>query len=531
MLKKSVERTKTLLDEQRQGISLLHHPFQTIVLCTAFSVRRLSQYALSAFRAPLFYCVVLPLLLAVLFTSFYFVPSPTATIFATLDRDGDGIVAAEDVRYYYSYILENSMGAEGEAVVKSFGTVSRSAEEFEQWWQQASPSEKARNVAFFPHGLWHETGYYLADALYWLVLGILSSVGLGTGMHSGLLFLFPHIYLTCAAISRCGNTHFWTYPSNFFYGPKERLFICLAPQPSGASDAVPLLQYFLKVIPACVLWGAGTAIGEIPPYALSRAAALRGQRNQELEEPASYDIVTYTKKWMLHTIKKHGFWAVLLLAAYPNMAFDLCGMACGQFAMPFWIFFSATFIGKALIKVNLQAVFFIYLFSGDTIERFIRRAGDSIALVLPSSLNVAMWVNKAVAAISSSRESIANRAAGTALDSDSEREEPSSILGLCFHWVVVAMVVWFGKSILESFAVFELEYRDEGAMAELEVKLRKWKGAKPPTDAELMMLLREAQQLSKEQVQCSRRNPWRIYVVIAVFLVLSGITYHHTSTL
>ena len=30
-------------------------------------------------------------------------------------------------------------------------------------------------------------------AVWWLGLGILSSIGLGTGMHSGLLFLFPHM--------------------------------------------------------------------------------------------------------------------------------------------------------------------------------------------------------------------------------------------------------------------------------------------------------------------------------------------------
>lgn len=28
---------------------------------------------------------------------------------------------------------------------------------------------------------------------WWISLGVLSSIGLGTGMHSGLLFLFPHM--------------------------------------------------------------------------------------------------------------------------------------------------------------------------------------------------------------------------------------------------------------------------------------------------------------------------------------------------
>lgn len=48
----------------------------------------------------------------------------------------------------------------------------------------------------------------------------------------------------------------------------------------------------------------------------------------------------------------HGFWGILLLAAYPNAAFDLCGICCGHFLMPFWEFFGATLIGKGGIKVG-----------------------------------------------------------------------------------------------------------------------------------------------------------------------------------
>ena len=44
-----------------------------------------------------------------------------------------------------------------------------------------------------------------------------------------------------------------------------------------------------------------------------------------------------------------------LQAAWPNAAFDLCGICCGHFQMSFWQFFGATFIGKALIKVGFSA--------------------------------------------------------------------------------------------------------------------------------------------------------------------------------
>ena len=45
-------------------------------------------------------------------------------------------------------------------------------------------------------------------AAWWLLLGILSSVGLGSGMHSGLLFLWPHALQVSLAAERCGHMHF-----------------------------------------------------------------------------------------------------------------------------------------------------------------------------------------------------------------------------------------------------------------------------------------------------------------------------------
>ena len=46
-----------------------------------------------------------------------------------------------------------------------------------------------------------EAEVWLAYVVWWVGLGVLSSIGLGTGMHSGLLFLFPHILKVGAA--RC----------------------------------------------------------------------------------------------------------------------------------------------------------------------------------------------------------------------------------------------------------------------------------------------------------------------------------------
>eukprot|EP00258_Populus_trichocarpa_P032122 XP_024448141.1 vacuole membrane protein KMS1 isoform X2 [Populus trichocarpa] len=43
----------------------------------------------------------------------------------------------------------------------------------------------------------------------------------------------------------------------------------------------------------------------------------------------------------------------------PNPLFDLAGILCGQFGIPFWKFFLATLTGKAIIKTHIQTAFII----------------------------------------------------------------------------------------------------------------------------------------------------------------------------
>ncbi|VDI67951.1 Hypothetical predicted protein, partial [Mytilus galloprovincialis] len=42
------------------------------------------------------------------------------------------------------------------------------------------------------------------------------------------------------------------------------------------------------------------------------------------------------------------------LSRIPNPLFDLAGITCGHFLIPFWTFFGATLIGKAVIKIHIQ---------------------------------------------------------------------------------------------------------------------------------------------------------------------------------
>lgn len=42
------------------------------------------------------------------------------------------------------------------------------------------------------------------------------------------------------------------------------------------------------------------------------------------------------------------------ICSIPNPLFDLAGITCGHFLVPFWTFFGATMIGKAVIKMHIQ---------------------------------------------------------------------------------------------------------------------------------------------------------------------------------
>ena len=208
-------------------------------------------------------------------------------------------------------------------------------------------------IAFYVSGLevgalqpwWDAFEANVKYAVWWFMLGVLSSIGLGTGMHSGLLFLFPHIIAISHAAQVCQNLD--------FSSRGDGTYMCIENAPQ---TGVSFWQLWLAVFPACWLWGSGTAAGEIPPYLLTRAARLAGESNgefEDLEGEGDLEVVRQMKKWMIDVIEKYGFMAILLLAAWPNAAFDLCGMACGHFLMPFWTFFGATYIGKALIKVRM----------------------------------------------------------------------------------------------------------------------------------------------------------------------------------
>lgn len=207
-------------------------------------------------------------------------------------------------------------------------------------------------------------------------------------------------------------------------------------------------------------------------YALSRAAKIAGETNEEMDEimdlqtkeASTYDIMNRMKKWMIDFLQNHGFWGVLLMSAWPNMAFDLCGICCGHFLMPFWTFFSATFIGKGLIKAPLQAVFFVTIFTDYHLAQLVRM----VDLVTPKEWKVGPLLSSFLMECRSKFHA-AHESAQKTQAGDQENAPLISTLG---NLVMIVFLGYFAISCIEQFAQQHKAEEDE---KKIELRLAKRK--------------------------------------------------------
>lgn len=157
---------------------------------------------------------------------------------------------------------------------------------------------------------------------YWILLGVASSIGLGTGLHTFVLYLGPYIAKITLAANECSH-----FP---IMNPNRWEFVDFLPcgRPSDENNKVSLLIILLNVQIESFLWGLGTAIGELPPYFMARGAAETGQHLEELDEIIGSEnnlseagLVKKLKIFIYKHLKNHGFITVLLCASVINIIF------------------------------------------------------------------------------------------------------------------------------------------------------------------------------------------------------------------
>ncbi|MBA0616337.1 hypothetical protein Godav_016393 [Gossypium davidsonii] len=229
-----------------------------------------------------------------------------------------------------------------------------------------------------------ELSQYIRFGLWWIALGVASSIGLGSGLHTFVLYLGPHIALFTIKAMQCGRVDLKSAPYDTIQlkrGPSWLDKSCEEFGPplfsSTHGSRVPLSSILQQVQLEAILWGIGTALGELPPYFISRAASESGREfdaMEELDGSSSEDtgviaaLLEKIKRWLLSHSQHLNFFTILILASVPNPLFDLAGIMCGQFGIPFWDFFLSTLIGKAFIKTYIQMVFIISICNNQLLD-------------------------------------------------------------------------------------------------------------------------------------------------------------------
>ena len=137
-------------------------------------------------------------------------------------------------------------------------------------------------------------------------------------------------------------------------------------------------------------------------------------------------------------VEKVGFFGILACASIPNPLFDLAGITCGHFLVPFWTFFGATLIGKAVVKMHLQKLFVILAFN----ETLIQSAVSYVA-VIP-------WLEEPFKDFLAKQKEKLHRNSNDSSTSSSPQQ--ANILSWIFEWFVILMIAYFLVSIINSLA-------------------------------------------------------------------------------
>ncbi|KAJ2857382.1 hypothetical protein J3B02_001035 [Coemansia erecta] len=284
---------------------------------------------------------------------------------------------------------------------------------------------------------------------YWVLLGVLSSIGLGAGLHTFVLFLGPLIARVTLTAYECGHTSFAVQGHGAFQ---------CGSAPAGTSPT-SFSAILFKVLLESLCWGTGTAIGELPPYFIARAASAAGQGDVEYQrlkrkaqDGRSLAVKDRALLSVYHLLQRFGFAGILAFAAIPNPLFDLAGITCGHFGVPFWTFFGATFLGKSVIKSTMQTAVVITAFSKEmiaTVLSFLEHRSPWAHDLAEQILRNQVAAFEANASSSSSGASFGR----THLSADGESASSSlSLLGSVWNACISIMLIYFVISTLETFA-------------------------------------------------------------------------------
>ena len=183
--------------------------------------------------------------------------------------------------------------------------------------------------------------FVLLRLLGWLLIGVISSIGFGVGIPTRVLFVYPHILAVASA------------------------------QPDA-------FVAWRTCLPVAVVHAMGSALGELPPFIGSSMLVKR------LSLDEGDNALAISHRWFVERMRSHGWFWVFVMAAWPNVAFDMAGLAAGASGMSLLSFLTAAIAGKAVFRAPIAAALVV-------------GSSHSIAWLPdfhlePSSVGIAQWV-------------------------------------------------------------------------------------------------------------------------------------------
>ncbi|KAM0898670.1 hypothetical protein ACQ4PT_021825 [Festuca glaucescens] len=309
---------------------------------------------------------------------------------------------------------------------------------------------------------------YARFGLWWVILGVASSIGLGSGLHTFVLYLGPHIALFTMKAVQCGRIDLKSAPYDTILLKRRPSWLdkdCLEFGPAMYQETIPFSKILHEVHLEAVLWGIGTALGELPPYFISRAASMSGQKVEELAElDASVSKEGFlsstlyrAKRWLMSHSQHLNFPTILLLASVPNPLFDLAGILCGQFNIPFWKFFLATLIGKAFIKVYMQTTLVITLCNNQLLEL----VEEKFVWLFSNFPGVSSILPSLVAKLKTAKDKLLIASVAASSSSSAKGKKWNLSFSLIWNTVVWLMIMNFIAQIITSMAQSYLKKQQE----------------------------------------------------------------------
>jgi len=303
----------------------------------------------------------------------------------------------------------------------------------------------------------------------WVVLGIASSFGIGSGLHTFILYLGPFIAQATVKAYACGSNDISVAEDSNIFSID---LACNHPPPAQPILYLEILQLINIVKWESFCWGAGTAIGELPPYFLAKAAALAGEKVEgsevfaEIKHEKDKSLTARVQAFCVSIMKSTGFFGILLLASVPNPLFDLAGIFSGYLKYPFWKFFGATLIGKAVIKVSLQTLFIVIIFSKPSFELLLEYVHYVCHIDFVHNLNPKLF-DVVTEVLDKTKAKYENP--------DAEDNQGGNIFSTLFTYFFYVVMMVCLISIIQSFAQVQLRHSQRKELEKLERELERKK--------------------------------------------------------